>query len=255
MGGDGNTGPDTSGQSSGTGGTASGSCPSVEPALGASCAPDAQSCLFINCVAPDYRDDHELTCVNGAWALTREAVCDEVAVACPPSTPVRGQACNAAETPGPCTTFDACGSVQLAYCTMGAWQYQTDDGADRIAPASGVGGSGTTGAMPDPIPAECPLAAPTLGTPCCPSNHPPVCDYGSGGSSGDSEFGAPVPAAGGASSGDAGTVQSVALATTVGMGGTSTSGAGGSGMAGSPSVAECVTCGAEMVWEASDECP
>lgn len=276
-GGDGTTSADSAGENTGTGGTNSGSCPSLEPAVGSSCASEGEQCAFVNCVAPDYRDDHTLTCLNGAWALSAEVVCEEEADQCPASPPVRGRACDEATTPGPCTAVDACGSAQLAYCTNGVWVYEAPDGdADRIAPAAGgatvVGtaaptGSATTGAVPEPELPECPLNPPVLGSPCCPSDYPALCDYASDGSAGSSGFDAPVPAAGGASSGDAATVQSATVVTTIGGtttdAGTGGSGSGtatgsggfaGSGSGGAGIAIECVTCSPDMVWAPSTDC-
>lgn len=273
------TSEDTSGQSSGTGGTNSASCPSVEPAVGSSCSPSAQSCSFINCVAPDYRDDHVMACINGAWALTSEVICDADPLPCPSSLPAQGQACDAASTPGPCSALDACGVVQFAYCTTGVWEFQSSDGAeDRAAPAPGTGGAtvvgtatATTGAdipVQEPV---CPANPPTLGAACCPASFPEYCDYGAGGAGGNSGFGAPAPGVGGATSGDASAVASstavgsftaTVTVTTTGAttgssstGGSGMSGSGGSGSGGSPPVVECVVCSENLVWEASDVCP
>lgn len=284
-GGDTGTGGDTSGQITGTGGTDSGSCPSIEPAIGASCEFDGQRCPFVNCEAPDYRDDHTLTCFDGAWALTAEVICDEEPSSCPATPPVRGQACDSDATPGPCTAIDACGGVQLAYCEGNVWTFEANDGdSEPIAP--GVGGASavstavaTTGITPE-LP-ECPINPPTLGTSCCPADYPEVCDYGSG--SGSSNFGVPAPAAGGASSTDAaattvvtsmaastvvtgsvtsGTTGSLVTGGTVTGGtvsgttvtgttvtGTTTTGAGGGPSGG------CLACGPDMVWEESSSCP
>jgi hypothetical protein len=260
-GGDGTT-ADTrgaSGGTGGTGGTTSGSCPSIEPAIGAGCSEDGQSCVFVNCAAPDYRDDHTLSCFNGAWALIEEVVCDAEPTSCPATAPVRGQACDAATTPGPCTVLNACGVAELAYCMDGSWEFgSAEDRADPIIPGTG-GATGsavavaTTGGIPE-LP-ECPVNPPTLGAACCPADYPDTCDYGTAGSGGAEGI---VPAVGGAS-GDSATVQSA----TVGAGGAGfttttvvTTGGGTTGSGGTAPAPECLTCGDDsMVWEVSSDCP
>jgi hypothetical protein len=254
----GTTTTDSGGESGGTGGTTSASCPSVQPAVYSSCSVEQASCTYINCVAPNYRNDRVMLCVNGTWTLGSEEQCETEPTSCPATTIRAGQGCDSEVTPGPCSAIDACGGIQAAYCSEGVWSYDVAR-IERLVPATGdVGPVGTamgttTTSGGTPPPPECPLDPPTLGAACCPANHPALCDYGSG-SGGSSGFGAPVPAAGGAGGAGSTTVGGVD-----GAGDASSAGggfgAGGSGAAGAPSTSDCVTCSADMVWEASSDCP
>jgi len=213
-----------SGQAGGTSGTTSPYCPGIEPSIGASCAPEGVQCSFANCMAPDFRDGHTVKCVEGLWALTAEMFCDQEPSDCPALLPMVGYVCDSAATPGPCTTLDACGSAHLAYCSNGAWTFDAPDGAeDRAAPASGGAGSATVASATTGVTTQCPVSAPVIGSPCCPTQVPGMCYYD---------------------------VSVQAVSTMVGTigggavtGGMVTTGAGGA------SAGACVTCSADMVWE------
>jgi hypothetical protein len=246
------TSADSGSDAGGTGGTNSASCPSVEPLQNSYCSDEGERCAYINCQPPRYGNDHTLTCMGSAWVLTDEVVCD-IPVSCPAGV-ASGAVCDASSTPGPCRASDACGMAQTLYCSDGRWGTTVPDGAeDRAAPAPtgavGTVASATTGFVPTP---SCPADPPVLGSACCPSYYPETCDYsmGAGGSSG---FGAPAPGVGGAvSSTVISTIGPTTADSSSGSGGNF--GAGGSGSAGAPPVAECATCSADQVWEASDAC-
>jgi hypothetical protein len=194
----------TTGPTTGTGGTTSGgiggttsssACPSIEPSVGSACTEEVQVCWFGNCAAPEYRNNHELTCVGHVWTLSQDDAC----VACPPTrTFVIGSACDAVATPGPCYAIDACSDLSASYCVDGAWVLESslDSSDQRAAPiAPGIGGASsatstvgtsTTTGFPPPPP-ECPVDAPALGNPCCPRNVPELCAYdvSAGGAGGD----------------------------------------------------------------------
>ncbi len=153
----------------GAGGTSSSSCPDIEPALGASCADEGQSCTFTNCTAPNYRNDHTLACEQGAWTLASEVEC---LANCPETPPVLGSGCEAEETPGPCPVDSDCGTAD-AYCVEGAWALSSSgQGPER--PGGAGGGSGI---IAEPL---CPETAPDLYTDCCPADFPDHCDYTGG---------------------------------------------------------------------------
>jgi hypothetical protein len=248
------TSGETSGGPSGTGGTNVGSCPSIEPAVGSACSPERQACSYTNCVSPDFRDDHTLTCVGGAWALSSRAPCTD-AGQCPSVVPQIGASCLAASTPGPCSALDACSTLRPATCENGLWTFGAmslgaGGAGSRIAPidtgSADVGtATATTGILPDPP--SCPENPPLVGQPCCPSSVPEYCYYGpsvaAGGSAG---FGAPVPAAGGASS--AAQAASTTQSTTSGD-------AGSAGAGADIAFLECVECSEDMRWVASSRCP
>lgn len=220
--------PSTAGETTGTGGTTSSPwCPSIEPATGSACTEEGRACWFENCGAPDYRDGHELICVEGAWTLSLERLCVNPE-RCPASnTFTVGQTCDAAATPGPCRGLDACSSTNLASCVDGVWVLTSSldedaDIAEFFLPATGGAGTvgtATTGFVPPPP--ECPLDPPELGASCCPDRVPEVCafDAATGGAGG----------AGGAS----------------GAGGTQAM----------PATGGCLACNrATMLWEASTAC-
>ena len=191
----GSVGTSTTGASgSGSGGTGTGtgtggtSCPNVEPAPGASCTDEGISCEFTNCVAPNFRNDHTLTCVDGAWVLADEVQC---LPGCPETPPVIGDTCDAAATPGPCPVTNACGT-SYAYCSSGEWSLQSSDRAPIPNPGpNGAGGSS------DIIALICPNPAPAVGSDCCPSQYPSICDYTNGqgvpGAGGSGSWFAPPP--------------------------------------------------------------
>lgn len=155
--------------SMGAGGTSSSSCPGIEPTPGASCTDEGLSCTFTNCTAPNYRNDHTLSCEQGAWTLTSEVEC---LPDCPDPPPLVGASCEAEETPGPCPVATDCG-VTEALCIEGEWSL---DSADR-APAPPDGAGGGSGIIGAPL---CPETAPGLYTDCCPANFPEFCDYTGG---------------------------------------------------------------------------
>jgi len=165
------------------GGTGNTTCPTFEPAPGASCTDEGTSCEFTNCVAPDFRNDHTLTCVDGAWVLADEVEC---LPGCPETTPVIGDSCDETATPGPCPVTNACGTA-YAYCSAGEWSLQASGRVPMPDPnPDGAGGSSSIIAL------ICPNPAPALGSACCPSRYPTFCDY---------ESGQGVPGAGGSGSG------------------------------------------------------
>ncbi|HEU5077019.1 MAG TPA: hypothetical protein VFU02_22670 [Polyangiaceae bacterium] len=143
----------------GAGGTSPVSCPDVEPPLGASCADAGLSCTFINCVAPSYRNDHTLACVQGAWALASEIEC---LPNCPDTPPVIGGACQMQETPGPCQVENSCGMTE-AYCVEGVWSLEPSKAAPDV-----------------PVVSTCPEKAPALYSDCCPAQTPVSCQYAGG---------------------------------------------------------------------------
>src|SRR5690606_15891160 len=144
-------------------------CPSVEPARGSSCSADGQVCIYENCGAPEYRDGHELTCLNGAWTVVGETRCEDVPIERPPNVYL-GAYCGAPEGTGPCTVYDACGFFREVYCTNGYWQLPKDD--EGAAPPDGFGGGSAVGTAPSatsatsagPLP-QCPSYPPTEGSP------------------------------------------------------------------------------------------
>ena len=263
-------------------------CPLTEPAVGSACAQNGQLCQFENCVAPAYRDDHDLMCVQGAWAITGLTTCELTGTECPNALPYRGQACDPAATPGPCTSIDACGAQRALYCAAGIWDYAD---ADSLVPASTsatvgsatVGSTSTTGAIP---PAQCPVNPPVLGTTCCPTDYPQWCDYSTSSStvvvtsSGTTTTGATTTGA--ITTGVTTTGATTTAATTTGAVATSTSGSSTvvavaaaatavgtavsttglpTGTTGATTgvvplpTAQCVACGANMLWELSTLCP
>ena len=243
------------GNSGGTGG--GGNCPSLEPAEGTSCSQEFQVCDYVNCAPPDPRNDHTLECLNGAWALAAETVCDDVSFSCPPNV-YRGAYCSAPEGAGPCTVYDACGAFRDVYCTNGVWEYGSvdrdsdgaappPDGGGGVGTAIGTAPSATVTTSPPPVP-TCPDYAPIQGTGCCPSDYPAYCDYTDAGS--DS---AVVTAA------------SISTATVVGGfgggafgGSTVTTGNGGGAGTGGEDVAPIVTCAVcdpeSLTWQPSGLC-
>lgn len=236
--GTGTTGPGTTATngpgstSVGSGGTSSSSCPSVEPAIGASCADEGLSCTFTNCTAPNYRNDHTLSCEQGAWTLASEVEC---LANCPDTAPDIGSPCEIEETPGPCPVETACGMTE-AYCVEGAWSL-SPSGSDRAPePPGGVGGS--SGIIGEPL---CPESQPASYTPCCPALTPDYCDYRVG----RSDLLPPNTVStttGAQGSGGA----SGSASTTGGTGGT-----GGTG-----ATLFCLTCDrTQLVWMRSDACP
>jgi hypothetical protein len=180
----GGSGPTTTGAdaggSAGTGGTTNSDCPSVEPAISAACEAGVPDCSYPNCVAPDYRDGHMLTCVNGAWALAQVTRCEGNGDQCPNSPAIQGAACDVSVTPGPCTGVDACGSARNMYCNEGRWSVV--EVAEIIPPtggggASSVGVAATVVTTTGGIGGECPLEQPPVGQACCPASYPTTCDY------------------------------------------------------------------------------
>jgi hypothetical protein len=159
----------STGSNTGTGGTTMvPSCPSFEPAVGSTCPEPEQVCGYQNCRAPDYNDQHLLTCLNGAWTITDVTPC-QVEV-CPAIPPAVGSACNESVMPGPCAFANACGTYLEVECVGGAWQATGSD--DRAAPDP---------APPLPV---CPEYAPYLGDACCPTTVPERCDYSMSGTDG-----------------------------------------------------------------------
>lgn len=241
-----NAGDGAMGSSTTDGGTAGASCPNFEPAPGASCPDEGVSCAFTNCVEPNFRNDHTLTCQDGAWVLTDEVEC---LPGCPEMPAVIGGFCDPIATPGPCPTPNPCGTA-YAYCSEeGQWSLPASD----RAPEPNPGPNGAGGAS-DIIALICPDTAPTLGSDCCPSQYPNICDYrgqqsGAGGSG--SGF-APPPGTTGAQGGAA------ATSTTGPTGATgSNGGAGAAGPTGATGAYEslCRACDpTSMKWIVSDAC-
>jgi hypothetical protein len=217
----------------GSGGTNSDSCPVIEPALGSSCSEEGMGCAFSNCAPPSYRDDHTLTCSQGAWALTDEVECQ--APNCPATAPVIGSSCQAQSTPGPCPVGNACDTT-YAYCSAGEWSLQEDDQKDA-APTGAGGGSSLIALI-------CPESAPMPGSACCPSWYPSYCAYDIGIGSG---FAPAPPRPGVTTAGSGGTTGGAS-------GSTSASDAGATGATGAD-LPSCVTCDpSSMQWEASTGC-
>ena len=218
----------------GTGGTTGSGCPGVEPPPTSNCPLEGQSCAYVNCYAPNYRDDHTLTCRAGAWVVTADTKCETPQGTCPASLPAVGTLCNPALTPGPCNFIDACGALRSRACVAGLWQEAaTGDGA----PAPGAGGTTSTTGSGVSAPPSCPNVRPSLGSSCCPSLYPPWCDYapaGAAGAAGASFLIAPT------GSGGAGELPD-------GFGGVGTTGA-------VPINIDCYTCGPNMVWQTSLAC-
>lgn len=229
-------GPTTAGGNGGSGG-GDNDCPSVEPAPGSGCSEPSQICSYPNCVAPDYRNGHDLECINGAWSVGSETVCDDVPLECPPNVYL-GASCDVPEGTGPCTVYDACGTFRQVYCTAGYWQYGPV-GEDAAPPPDGGGGAGNAGTGPSgtftsgPIPAPtCPEFPPTPGQACCPADYPAYCDY-----TGAIDPGTTVGTQ--AATGGSFTVVST--------------GAGGTGSGALPNLT-CAVCSPNLTWESSDAC-
>jgi hypothetical protein len=187
-------GPTTSGTTTGGGGTTGSDCPSLEPAAGSACPMDNRVCAYDNCAAPDYRDYHELNCVNGAWVLAFTEACP--VGQCPADTPFVGSYCNAGVTPGPCSAVDACGEVREATCFD--WTWQTLD--NKLPELPGTSAGGADGAGMDPVVPQCPVNPPYSGDRCCPGAVPERCDYTEGdpdGAAGASFLINPVTSTGG----------------------------------------------------------
>jgi len=236
--GDGAVGSSTTG-----GGTAGASCPNFEPAPGASCPDEGVSCAFANCVEPNFRNNHTLTCQDGAWVLTDDVEC---LPDCPATPAVIGGFCDEAATPGPCPTPHPCGTA-YAYCSDGQWSLQVSG----RAPEPNPGPDGAGGAS-DIIALICPGTAPALGSDCCPSHYPSTCDYrGQGGSGvGGSGSGfAPPPGTTGAQGGASTTGATGATGSNDGAGaGGPTGGTGGY-------ASLCRACDpTSMKWIVSDAC-
>ena len=218
----------TMGPTTGTGGTGPSACPPLEPAAATSCVSPGMTCAYDNCVAPLYRARHTLSCLQGAWVLTSEELCEQEASDCPEFGFFLGQTCDASLTPGPCSGTDACSSAIWAICEGGVWTRSAN--GQRGLPPDGGAGAGMGGAAAGaiaatggaPIPVSCPVTPPQPGTPCCPSSVPAICDYS-------------IPTAG-----------------LIPVDGSATSTTGQGGAAGSPGegpVTPCLSCSARMVWE------
>ena len=153
-----------------TGGGVVNYCSSLEPAEGSACDTEGRVCRYANCTAPDYRDSHELNCVNGAWVLAVAQTCP--VGPCLAEPPRMRSACDLSLTPGPCPALDGCGDVREAQCNSGIWIATDDEDADAKLPGSS--GGGASGAAEAPI---CPASAPYFGEPCCPAAVPEKCFY------------------------------------------------------------------------------
>lgn len=158
------------GTSTGSGGTTGTDCPSLEPAVGSGCSVVNRVCWYANCTAPEYRDYHELHCVDGAWTLAFSEACQ--VGPCPAEPPVIQSYCDASVTPGPCSAVDACGEGREVVCSNWAWQ-TTDDKLPERPITDGAGGAGAAAPM-------CPAEPPYAGDRCCPRAVPERCDYTGG---------------------------------------------------------------------------
>lgn len=214
--------------SMGAGGTSSSNCPDVEPPLGASCADDGLSCTFTNCAAPNYRNDHTLSCVQGAWTLASEVEC---LANCPETPPVIGSPCQTEETPGPCAVENECGMAE-AYCVDDEWSLNPS--AEDRAPEPPDGAGGSSGIIGEPL---CPETAPDLYSDCCPAHTPEYCDYAGGSGSGLVPPETTTSTTGAQGSGGT-------MGTTGGTGGTGGTGASGLCLACDPTRMEWVVSGA-----------
>jgi hypothetical protein len=224
----------TLGPTNGTGGTGPGACPPLEPAPSTNCVSPGLTCTYDNCRAPEYRDGHTLSCLQGAWMLTSEELCDQEPPNCPASTSVIGQVCDASLTPGPCSAFDACGALGSAVCSGGIWTLSSSGLGASPPDGSAGAGNGDAAAAPAatggaPIPLRCPGVPPEVGTSCCPASVPAICDYDS-----------PSTATGGFMPDD------MALVTTTGQGGSA-------GSPGADRPPPCLICSAQMVWQTCGE--
>ena len=219
-------------------------CPEVEPAPGSACV-TGQECIYYNCQAPDYRDDHRVTCIQGAWSLTETTrICELTGNECPAIQPTPGGSCDPVATPGPCTAANPCGGLVQVYCTAGTWQYSSGDsttpGGGGATGVTGVTGASTAlataavGGATTGFPPVCPSTPPLVGSGCCPWQSPQFCSYSDTSTSVSS-----LTAVGSL------TVVGTAVATT---------GAGTTGSA-PPPTTDCLTCTVDMVWAQSTLCP